>query len=529
MIYGYRLSNGTISCDRVNSNEVFLNDNFTYENEKYKILVEGVLLNLKEVKEKNSEDIFNVIIEAYEKKNIERLFKGSYLICIIDKEMNNLSLINDLLSKKSLFYYKEEDFYFSTSFFNLVETLKKQKKALSIDNIGISMIKNFGRFYDDYTYLKEIKFLKPFNSILNGNLQVAQKKKVKIIEENVIETIDNLFEKAVALQYSKNKENGKIQVASISGGMDSKNLFLYAKKLGFNDDLMFTYAEEKSLDFIIAKKIAKDYCIPFKYYSLQKGNFMFDLRKELCEMSECQMSYFGTTGLLYAIKDFSDPNIGIIHTGIGGGELFGDILSIRDSNQEIENFVRKSKLEIKEENELLDKIVNQYQDYNDFIKMNIPREAPAFQKIVESKYEAMSPYLEEDFFEYMCNVDTKMLRGEKNYRILYCKWVDEKASNKYRTTKIRLKHNSSILRYPRAIICHIKRKMNLKTKYDMNPFWYWERKNKLLLASLKKQLSEETKKMYNKGIKIKLKGENLIEIGTSLTISYALLKIYGDD
>lgn len=95
------------------------------------------------------------------------------------------------------------------------------------------MMKYTGVFTDDYTYFREIKWLKAYSCIygVNGKNVINEYKLAFRYENKLdIEMINQLFIQVCDRQCKQNLIHGYNQVYTISGGMDSRVVLLIGGK-----------------------------------------------------------------------------------------------------------------------------------------------------------------------------------------------------------------------------------------------------------------------------------------------------------
>lgn len=495
----------------ISENKKFACDNLTITKNSVQISVEGYILNAKQlINEYKTNNICEVIYHIYEKQDIKELIntlKGAYIVCIHNFNDNTSVVFNDLLSKQELYYSNvENNILISSSFLKLTELLKANNVSLTPNEMAFYMMKNRGVLSFYYTYLNEIKFLQPFEyiSISEGNIDI---KKLDIPSENkeitietAIENMDKLFSEGTKLQCEKNIELGYKQVTSLSGGMDSRQTLLYANKMGYAFDTAFTYAQSGSLDETTSQQIAKDFNINHFFHDLGYGNLL-TLRDEIIKLNEGQMVYAGTTGLYNTVNFMNCKDFGIVHAGIGGGEIMGDINlpinSKEDNIKYIKNFVSSIGCPNKELNEKLEnEILENFNDYNQFISLQDTRVCINFKRTAALYFDVESPFLYEDFFKFMLTVPYNL----KAKRALYYKWVDAKVPNSYGNTIPYMPKltGTELERKIRFYMFYRKQTAKKVTKYHMNHDAYWNYKNPNLSVYFKNTLNSDLNKITNK-------------------------------
>lgn len=485
MLIKYNYSDKELNVQHVCNNK-FYQDSFIYEDDDYQIYTYGYFLNDEALfKEYQVDSIQQLLLTLLREHTVlSAKLKGTFLITVLDKSSGNIFVYNDLLSKESLFYYTDDRiFAASDDYYQLLDFCRESQLPLTPDSLGLKMMTYTMVFYDDVTYFNEIKFLKPFNyiHIYDNQLHIQNialpSPLTSMAEKDVINTLDNLFQNAVAEQHSKNERYGYDTISTLSGGMDSRAVLLYLRKLDKNRKITcYCYGETGSMDHEVAHQIASTFDYPFSFHSLNTGNFITN-RDAMVDAIRGQMYYAGTTGLYDTLLTFKLNNVGIIHSGIVGGEILGD--NCQDENKDGKSwsdFIHSLHLNNNEE-ERMKRIAESYSSYNYFVCLNETRRCVVSQKMAKHfNCEYCSPFLDEQFFSFMLTVPYAM----KHKRLLYVNW--QKKCNPemfdFKTTHwLGASAGNEFSFFCRKVVRSILRRLGGKIKPDMNPFDYWNKTN----------------------------------------------------
>lgn len=538
----------------------FTEDAISFESNDFYITVPkgGYFLNVKECLERFSCNGMTDLIKKVYSLGIplSQVLNGAYVISIFDKKLNRLCVYNDLLSKRSLYYYYDNNskhLLFSDSFFNTLQMVIEHKLPYTIDELGVKMMLWHRMFYDNLTYIREIKFLRPFEylSVEDGCLKVESIKRPEMIDVSLDEAashIHKLFDKAVKLQYEKNEINGYPQVTTLSGGMDSRSTFLYGIANGYNNQTCYCYGESTSVDFEYAKQLAiKNHC-NFFFHAIDNGDFLC-MRDELCEANEGQMVYSGPTGTYDSLNFYNTDKVGIIHTGLGGGEIMGD-MRVAENPDKLEGFIESLKYRFgkgkkdrswdsfirslrcnDEDLKRIEEFKTYYRDFNEFQSLNDVRRCLNAQKNAQSfGVEYVSPFLYEEFFCYMLRIPYSLTKGRK----LYVYWQKKYNSKQFETPStfmLGCKPGNIIGYYIKLVWQRLMNKYGKKTNLDMNPYEYWLSHNPKISSALaemfekdmgiiKNQIEPEINSLLQNAWDMKM-----IPHQNILTASWALTKI----
>ncbi|MDH2881561.1 asparagine synthase-related protein [Bacillus cytotoxicus] len=513
-------------------NNKFLNDKVFFENEKYIVITDGVLLNSTFLKEKyQKESMSELLIEMYEQcgETFFEQLRGSYSCVLYNKEVDNWLIYTDHLGDKKIYYKNShKGFFFGSRIYELTKILDEGR----LDNNSCLCILTLGYMIDDRTMVKDVKRLLPghYVKINKGTVEVHRyfnlnnTPRVDKSEDVIIEEMDSLFREAIRLQFEKDREYGYRHIASLSGGLDSRMVNFVAHDLGYKDILNYTFSQSNYLDEKIAKDIASDLKHEFIFKSLDDAKFLFDL-EDILKINGGTSIYYGVAHSKNNLEKLNLKSYGMVHTGQLGDVVIGSFLKEPSYNQpmDLTSYVYstkyKDKLDTIDKKEYPDdEIFKMYnRGFNFALNGNL-----AFQEFTES----MSPFCNVDFLQYCMNIPLKYRVGHN----LYFKWIVKKYPKaaeyiyesikaKITTPKLYIRSKDFFIRGANKVL----RKLNLPTLYGyntkngMNPFDYWYRTNselkefidsyykqniKLLDALNEKELKVMCENLYNNGITV---------------------------
>lgn len=420
----------------------FSEDNFYKQQAEQTVLSEGYYLS-------TTPSVEDILYSDYD--NFTQKFQGSYVCVAYQKEKAALHVFNDLLSKKYVYYYLQGNhFACSTSYFALIDYLKKENVALTVSNEGLQQMLQKGTFAGDTTYVEEVHFLRAYEYIRYQN-QIVSIECIpypspieNITMEQAVDTAYELFCKAVTMQMQKNNIHNKKHISSLSGGMDSRAVFLQLQAQGVQNLETYTYAQSGSVDETVSRQIAEDYKCKHRFYPLDNGLFVED-RSQIMAQNEGQMYYCGATGMFRCMQGVNLTQSGLIYMGIGGGEIFGDI--------------------VKSEHE---KPQGNFPKYAYAINLDDIRACQNSVYTVSHICTCASPFLQEDFFVYLMRLPLAIKERRRLYVEIYQKYM----YNSYETTAFKGKIGAKRTYLQRAL--HYLRSYAFpKDRFNMNPFSYW--------------------------------------------------------
>ena len=437
--------NSEIIIDEGNNSEP--NDDVIFSQEEGCLGLSGIVLN----NVPKAEEIQKYIVDG----TIQKRYKGSYVAWFYDKKNGMVYISNDLLSKQSVYFYQEDGLVLvNTSLFDLCSDLHANGKTPQINIEAVKFFCHENVFCGDMTYERNTFFLTAYSYLvidcIKKRLDVKQlpvpqmKSEGSITDDEALKEMEILFAEGCALQWEKNIKYEKEQLFTLSGGMDSRAVLLHMIKQGSQSLIMtYTYAQSGSGDEIIAKRTAKKLGIENLFIPLDNCEFVYQ-RDEIIDANEGQMFYIGSTGAIQMAKTVQDRAAGIVHTGLGGGEIMGDICSINGDA-------------IREQHSGLS--VNQQKNLDDI------RRCLNFQKTTAQYFHAFSPFLYEDFFEYVMCLPISM----RFHRKLYIKWYRQYMNSDFPTAM----SHSTILKVINKLKTKAYKILGKRDPKDMNPVQYW--------------------------------------------------------
>ncbi len=485
----------------------FMEEKICQEDEHLIIVTDGVLLNLNSLQQRHQADsVFSLLKTLYTNKGetfVDEL-RGDYSGLIYDKSTNTCFVFTNHTGSKRIFYLLQGDYFICSSDlveishlmdeFGIGKTLNEQAAYFLLTN---------GFMLEEYTLVSEVKRLMPGNYLVYENYKTEVKnyfhlKNINKTTDNkkqIIDNIDALFSNAVKLQFEKDKTYGYRHAATLSGGLDSRMTILVAHKLGYTNQLNFTFSQEGYLDEKIARKIAKDYRHEFIFKSLGSGDYLKEIDLTV-RLNDGLVIYSGGVHVLDAIRRIDLKNYGLIHTGLIGDAVIGSFLSAPQAVKPGITDGMYSKVLAEKIKPTLTEITGQY-DNEELYKFY----SRAFLGAMNGNYifdqisHAVSPFLDVDFLSYCYSIPDEL----KYKQQIYIEWMKVKHRDLARypwekTGVSPLKSNNILkytdLRYYQRMSLKFFDKLSGKLKSGMNPFDYWLAENKTLAAYLEQYFQE---------------------------------------
>ena len=449
-------------------------------------LLDGVVLNLSELKKKYKvSDVFSVVRSIREKNQIYfREFIGPF--CGFQYDVNTKELIayaNQTGDVPLFYYHKDNTLIISNELNMIVDALKKFAIKYSFDETAAIYMMSFGYMIDDRTFIKEIKRLLPGKYLYHKDGKIEQRiyfnlsfasKEISI--EEAVEKVDNAFRIAVKRCFDKDLEyRCPLHLVDASGGLDSRMVNWVAKDMGYSDLFNISYSQSGTDEQRFAGKISSILGNTFIHEQLDDASFIFDL-EEIVEMEYGLAPYFAITGGRRLLSSLNMSQFGLEHTGQLGDVILG-------------TFTQKKlpvETRYKRYSDLLNvtvstEIAAEYQDLEEFLIKTRGFLGMLATHLIRRHYTyAVSPFLDAEFISLCMSIPQELKRNHK----LYWAWIDTKypEAGKIESTRERPKGKIQSLsirsvrkvsREARKVLHTVGLSKSRVRTNNMNPFQYW--------------------------------------------------------
>lgn len=480
-----------ISIQRLIINK-FLNDKVFIENDDYIVLIEGVVLNSLDLAKRNSVSSLKEYIEISLKNNTLDFydnFRGSFCGYFINKKSNDAVAFTNHTGDRPLFYYQDDGKYVIASNVKFIlDFLKVLGKNLTINKNAVYYMITWGNMIDSSTYANEIKRLLPGEKIDINNTSCNINKyykfnrnafdTTKMSDDEIVDKLDELFTKAVDLEYLKDKEYGYHSLAHLSSGLDCRMSNFIARELGYDDILNLTYTQSNSYDERVAKRMSADLGNEAYVRCMDNPKFIYDVDK-VVEKSGGVFIYVGMTNGLRCLEELNTDRIGVLHMGLIGDVILGTGIKNKKELYEKNYYGAYSKRIIRKFEEQFDEKIREYEDYEIFYLNTCAFLCNGSFPIIYQDYtEFASPYMYKDFIDFCYALDVE----KRINRYIYFKWIKTKhnKAGNYEWSSSHVKINSKfyqLIRIFKRVPVKIMRFFGADVN-DMNPFNYWYKTNK---------------------------------------------------
>ena len=470
----------------------FKNDKIIFENEDAMIVTDGIIYNLQELKKKyNATDLSQLILILSKKsEDFFKCFSGHFSGAIYYKKTKKIVAYTNQLGDRAIYYYFDKQtkkFIVASQVNYIVDTMKKNKISRTIDNEGVNIFLDFGFFFDESTFIEEIKRLYPGTYIVIDTLNVeikeyykAEYEKKQTDIDTAIEQIDVAFDNSLRRIYNKAKENDYNCIVDISGGLDTRIISYASKKLKEENVVLLSYSQSGSNEEKIAKEIANNLKYDLYLKTLDNGKCLYDI-DDLVFMNNGSAFYHGITGGFRFLEILNPRKYAIEITGLLGNVYDNSMITEKGDVRPDINYrkfiaTKKGMLDNKyEEHEILKRFSN-----NDLFWLYTRGIMAGMSTFMtrQNFIEPVTPFGDLEFLEAFLTIPWKD-RIEKNIlRNWLIRKYPEAAKIKYAATDFSiLDENKPFFKQKMIANLYMKKLVTLFQKkplpHNMNPINYW--------------------------------------------------------
>ena len=409
----------------------FEQDKIFTETSEYIVLLDGVILNKKEILGDTNIKWVSKIIDLYkvEGETFFSVFRGSFSGAQYDKKANKWVIFGDQIGSKFTFYSQVGDFFCVSEEMGHIYKMMYDNSInynLSIENAYLLL--TFGFMIEGNTLCEQVKKIQPGHYLVyqKGIIEEKQYYLLKnafdnrISELDAIDIVDENFRIAVRRAFNKDVEYGYKHIVALSGGLDSRMTTFVAHELGFEKQLNYTFSQSDYWDESVPKEIANDLKHEWIFKFLNNGLWLYDV-DDVTTHTGGNVLYYGSAHSNSMFSTLSFDKYGIIHTGQVSGALNGSSVKRMDESFNSFNF-DKAMFSVKYSDKIrymLKKQLNQELGWYYYRCLNGTCYGT---QILYNYSESYSPFLDIDYLE-------KILCIPINLRInhnLYKKWILKK-------------------------------------------------------------------------------------------------------
>lgn len=486
-------------CYSNNNNGKFTKDTICYEDDSYIIILDGIILNRKDLLSGTNLAWEKLVVERLSKEGVGfvNLMNGSFYGALVDKNNKKCIAFTDKLGTKFLYSYQDSNMLIISSMMSqMYEALRENSIHYTLDVGSAYMLLSFGYMLGEKTLCDSVFKILPgswvefsHNNRKNKRYyEIGLKEKSADSFNDAVNNIDTLFRQAISREFEKDLEYDYTHCVALSGGLDSRMTCWVAHDMGYTNQLNFTFSQIGYHDQIIPQNIVKDLNHNWIFKSLDNGLWLYNI-DTVTKLTGGNVLYYGLSHAisLYSLINFD--NLGIIHSGQLGDVIIGSKFNhntIKNSSLAAGAYSKK----------LLQKVdYSNYSHYgNTEINWFYARGFNGTNNGLMCEYsfsETASPFMDIDFLEYCLSLP---LEYRSNHRI-YKKWIIDKypqaadypwesigAKITEPTISIRNQEIPFTQFFPK-VIQSLSRKMGLQTSSKgMNPLGLYLKNNSNLVS-----------------------------------------------
>lgn len=474
----------------------FENDKIFFSDERYLIIIDGVIFNNHILIDKYSRDNWcETVIYMYEKygEQFYNKFRGSFNGIIVDKENKKIISFTNQIGDRTVFYWEnDENIIISSNFNYLVDVLQNKSVKYRLDENYVKYMLTFGFMLDETTCIENVKRLLPGCYLVYEKNKMETKKyfefindEISISEEEALKRINETFVNALRLETDKDKEYGYKSIMDISGGLDSRTVNYVSKKIGYDNILNISYSQMGSYEEKVTRELVKDLGFDYIYKSLDNASFIYEI-DDIIEKNYGLTIFSGFTGGKQILESLNLSNIGIQHTGLLGDINDGSFSSV--PYHEKPYFEEKYRFSRLLDKDILDnKVLETYKTHELFCFYTRGLLGGLGTQMIRQNYvETYSPFQDIDFLNLTFQLPLNMrVNGIfKKWLIKYypeaTKIVYDHTMCRITDSRIKVKLTKIFIYLPRKIKRFLGLKNSQKSHESMNPYEYWYKNNKKL-------------------------------------------------
>jgi len=417
-------------------------DSVFVETPEITIVLEGIVLNKKDLLNNSSLSFQDYVVKGYADKGWRLLqeLEGEFRGCIWDKNSQKVLIFTNPTSTQRVFYAKIDHQIFADSdLVRLSKTVKEKNISINPDLISIYQLLAIGNLLENRTPIEGVYKVKDahFVEIDCTRYSLTEKEYFNISgidyytkkKENAVDDIHEIFTQAVQWEYNKDIAFNTSSLAFLSGGLDSRMAMFYAANNKFHIGCALCFSHSGYFDETISRKIAEDYQLNYEFIPLDSGSFLTKI-DELTAISEGTSLYSGGIHVQHALDQLSFQDFKIFHGGQIGDGILGGFNSEpkRKSPSEYKiivnpNFLPKIKSDLKN-------IMSNYEREEIFLLQNLAYNRTVLGvQVLQPRGYLISPFMTKDFIRLSLSLPEEWKFGHQ----FYLQWLSKhcKEAEKY--------------------------------------------------------------------------------------------------
>ena len=487
------------------TNSKFNDDKIFVQMGDFIVVLDGVILNKKALMTQYASSDWNqLFLDLYLRHTYDfpNVLRGEFHGAIYQISANILFSFTNQTATKPVFWTHQNDCLIcSSDYFSLADNMKANNLTKTVDEVGFYSMLTYGYFFDEMTYMKEVKKLKAGTCLTYNQDHVTietyqtfnDKKRVSLGEKDIIEKLDHLFLNAIKSEYEKDVEYNYKHLSTLSAGLDSRANMMIAKKLGFPENFAITCSQSGYYDETVAREISKDFGWEHFFWPLDDAKQLFYL-EEYLDHNDGMVFIAGASQHRVMMDQIDCEPYGLLHTG-QLGKVGKYVITKQPFPADITREAFTNRFLHKIESDLKP-IEQRYSTHEILLIYNRAFNHTNTGYFINEDFTYMvSPFYDVDFLEFTAAIPEKYKYQEG----IYYKWWEQKHPEvmSYLWDCIQMKPDKwwkrDYARYINIVRNGIQRKLlKQQHKYEMTPENYWYQTNE--------KLRKKTEEVFEKHI-----------------------------
>ena len=316
---------------------LFLDDKTLFEDETHIILIEGVVLNSKELTKKYKKESWLETVKVLV-KNDEWFgeLEGPISGAVYNKRNDEWVIFTGKLGERAIFFFFHNGVVIVGSQLKyLTDALHENNIKLSADEDALLRLMAYGSYIGAETSVEGIKRVYPGHYIRISGNQVDdyqyhifdfQQTEDNKTDKEYVEMLDSSFRKAMKQILEKGIQYNYKTIIDISGGYDSRLNCYVAKALNAENVILDCYAQSNSHDFKVSNAIATELNYDYVFRPLDNASSVFGIDDNVIMLNGAT-TYSGITGGRDMLHMLSGYNVGLEVTGLLGDVHDGSMVT----------------------------------------------------------------------------------------------------------------------------------------------------------------------------------------------------------
>lgn len=480
--------------------EKFSNDKIFKEDKDFIIGIDGVILNLNELKNSHGiSDYFKLIKDLWLKRSylMPNDFKGEFTGFVFDKNTEKLFVFCNQTATKAVYYSRCKNAFIISSDISTIVDFKAKIGAENVlnKNAVYSMF-TYGAMLENETLVQGVDRLNAGEYIIIDDIKLSLNKYQDFNQitystnskKQNLDLLENSFEHALKLEYHKDLEYGYNHIATLSGGLDSRMNVMLANNMGYKNDV-FCFSQSNYLDEQISREISEGFDLNYQFIALDEGNYFNNIRENV-EIGRGTVFYLSAAHFNYSLEKIDLEKYGLVHTGLIGDAILGGFIS----NKPNDFSLKKMSTKFDYKKELSNETLSKYSSEETFKLQNRIFNLINVGAFTVENHQSylVSPFMDVDFINTCLSIPPDLKRNGK----LYLEWINkyhpELTKYKWERTGFKPTHfwKTNLSRYSNKIKLEYFRLLKKENRLSMTPVEFWFRENEKIQLLYKNYFDE---------------------------------------